>query len=260
MGGALIQTKKVNQEFKIGDNNLHVLHDVTISIPENSFTIIYGSSGSGKSTLLNLLIGLQRPSDGQILYRGKDLYQYSSDQLAQHRASEFGMVFQTNYWVKSLTVLENVALPLYFLGQVRAEANKRAMKALEMLNMAKHAHKLPTLLSGGEQQRVSMARTLVRSPKLIVADEPTGNLDTATGDQIMQLLRKCQSELKQTIILVTHELEYLPLGDHLFHIQDGTVTALQGKDIRRTTNELLNGQKDRIDKLMRTRNETAKIQ
>lgn len=249
VGKNFISLKNINQKFASGDQSLHVLHDISLSIPENSFTIIYGPSGSGKSTLLNVLIGLQSPSAGSVHYGDTNIYGLKSDALAKHRAETLGMVHQANYWVRSLSVVENVSIPLYFLGYTRARAYKKALASLERVGMARHAHKRPTVLSGGEQQRISLARALVNDPPLIVADEPTGNLDSNTGDDIMQLLKSFQSELKHTIVLVTHELEYLPMGDRLFHIQDGYVSSIIGKDIRAATDQLMDSMKQRIDKL-----------
>ena len=245
----LIDTKQVSQNFISGQKNIKVLSDVNVNIPENSFSIVFGPSGSGKSTLLNVLAGLQQPTKGKVSYRGKDIYEMSSDSLAQFRASKLGMIHQLNYWVMSLTVQENVALPLYFLGYDRRQAARKAAESLEHVGMLHHASKLPSVLSVGEQQRVAMARALITDPELIVADEPTGNLDSASGDKIMNILVNCQKNLNRTVVLVTHSLEYLPLGDNLMHIQDGKIKSIQGDDIGIVTQNLVKDMLKRIKDL-----------
>ena len=194
-----------------------------------------------------MLTGLQKPSSGKVLFEGRDVYELSPDELAHFRANRIGIVYQTNYWVKSLTVLENVSMPLYFLGYSRSAAGKIAQSALERVGMGEYAKKYPSLLSGGEQQRVAMARALVNDPLFIIADEPTGSLDSKNGDMIMGLLQNCQTEFKRTVILVTHNMEYLPLADHLLHIQDGTLEQMQDESIQRTAENLLNEMKNRLN-------------
>lgn len=261
MGKIIISAKDIGQEFKMGDEVVSPLKQATFEISENSFNIIYGPSGSGKSTLLNILTGLQRPSRGQIRLNGEDLYALKPDELAFFRANQIGIVYQTNYWVKSLNVIENVSMPLYFLGYSRSKAAKIAMTALERVNMQTYAKKFPILLSGGEQQRVAMARALVNNPLLVIADEPTGSLDSKNGDMIMKILVSCQTDFKCTVILVTHNMEYLPMADNLLHIQDGGVTVMDVRSMQETTNSMINEMRDRIDKMIldkRTRNDKDK--
>lgn len=250
----IIELNNVNQSFAVGDEVVDILHDINFKIKQQSFNIIYGPSGSGKSTVLNILTGLQKPSEGDISFNGLKLYDLKPDQLAHFRANEIGIVYQQNYWVKSLNVLENVALPLFFVGHTRKEAHKKALEALEMVKMAPYAAKYPLLLSGGEQQRVAMARALVNSPLFVIADEPTGSLDSKNGDMIMQLLQQCQSEFGRTIILVSHNMEYIPLADHLLRIEDGHMVETQDdEDIAATASALLDAMKDRITKLKGSR-------
>jgi len=250
----IIELNNVNQSFAVGDEVVDILHDINFKIKQQSFNIIYGPSGSGKSTVLNILTGLQKPSEGDISFNGLRLYDLKPDQLAHFRANEIGIVYQQNYWVKSLNVLENVALPLFFVGNTRKEAHKKALEALEMVKMAPYAAKFPLLLSGGEQQRVAMARALVNSPLFVIADEPTGSLDSKNGDMIMQLLQQCQSEFGRTIILVSHNMEYIPLADHLLRIEDGHMVETQDdEDIAATATSLLDAMKDRITKLKGSR-------
>ena len=248
---ALVDISGVKQSFKVGEEVIEVLKEVDFQLAEQTFNIIYGPSGSGKSTLLNILTGLQKPTTGHVVFGGEALYELTPNQLAYFRANQIGIVYQQNYWVKSLNVIENVSMPLFFLGYSRRAAANKALEALEKINMASYAKKHPSLLSGGEQQRIAMARALVNDPLFIVADEPTGNLDSENGDMIMNLLEKCQTELHRTIILVTHNMEYIPLADHLLHIQDGRIEEMVSSDITATANQLLTQMKDRIDKLAR---------
>lgn len=250
---ALITMEHVTQAFTSGSETTTVLKDVSFTIHDNTFNIIYGASGSGKSTLLNIITGLQKPTTGSITYSGKEIYSLPQDELARFRSHRIGIVYQQNYWVHSLNVLENVALPLYFLGYARSLAMEMAMISLERVHMEAYARKTPSLLSGGEQQRVAMARALVNDPMIIIADEPTGNLDSTNGDNIMSLLSGAHLDSRRTIILVTHNMEYLPLADNLLHIQDGVVQELNHASITRTTNELVAAMKARIDDLARNK-------
>lgn len=250
-GGIIDETKVielagVQKQFKVGEEIVVALRDVNFSIQANSFNIIYGVSGSGKSTLLDLLAGLQPPSSGSITVEGRDIYALSSDELAHFRANRVGFVHQTNYWIKSLNVIENLSIPLYFLGYSRKKAAKLAEIALERVNMGSYAKKYPVLLSGGEQQRIGMARALVNDPLFIIADEPTGNLDTQNGDAIMKLLLACQTEFRRTVILVTHNMEYISLADHLLRINDGLVEDIPKSNTQKEMNALLADIKRRI--------------
>lgn len=213
----------------------------------NSFNVIYGASGSGKSTILNIITGLQKPTQGNITFKDQDIYKLKADDLARFRASRIGIIYQQNFWVSSLNVLENVALPLYFLGYNKSLAKDMAMISLERIDMQSYAKKYPTLMSGGEQQRVAVARALVNDPLFIIADEPTGSLDTTNGDKVMDLLRKAHSDSLRTIILVTHNMEYLPLADNLLHVQDGTVESSKDESITQITNSLMDSMKTRLN-------------
>jgi ABC-type lipoprotein export system ATPase subunit len=250
----LVKAMNVEQVFKVGEETIPVLQKTSFVIRENTFNIIYGPSGSGKSTLLNLLSGLQEPSSGTVYFNGENVYAYTAEQLAHFRANRLGMVYQQNYWVSSLNVIENVAIPISFMGYSRAKAAKLAMDALQRVDMAPYAKKSPLVLSGGEQQRIAMARALVNDPEFIIADEPTGNLDTHNGDMIIALLQSCKRDLKRTIILVTHNMEYLSLADQLLHIQDGTIKQMQNDDISKTTETLITEMRARINRLAKVKN------
>lgn len=245
----VIKAQNITQSFNIGDEVVTPLSDGNFELMESSFNIIYGPSGSGKSTLLNILTGLQRPTTGTVLFDGNEVYTLTPDELAFFRATRIGIVYQTNYWVKSLNALDNVCMPLFFLGYSRQQAAERAQFALEEVGMGNYAKKYPVLLSGGEQQRIALARALASSPLYIVADEPTGSLDSTNGDKVMQLLQGAQRDNGRTVILVTHNMEYLPLADHLLHIEDGHIQELKRESIKAATDELFHKMKQRIDKL-----------
>lgn len=244
----LITAKNIEQTFKLGDSSIQVLHNSSFSLQKNTFNIIYGPSGSGKSTLLNVLSGIQSPSAGKVFYDGIDIYAMSGHERAFFRAKQIGVVYQQNYWVSSLNVIENVSMPLLFLGFSRRAALKLAMDALQRVDMATFSKKDPRLLSGGEQQRIAMARAIVSDPAYIIADEPTGNLDSKNGDMILSLLQSYNTDLHRTIILVTHDMEYLALADQLLHIEDGVCTSMASDDIKKTTDTLMKDMKNRIDK------------
>jgi putative ABC transport system ATP-binding protein len=249
----VIQLSGVSQSFIVGSDKADVLKDVNFALNDKTFNIVYGQSGSGKSTLLNVLTGLQKPTTGNVVFAGKALYKLDPDELAHFRANEIGIVYQDDFWVKSLNVIENVSMPLYFSGHSRSSAEGLAMGALEKVGMADKAKKHPALLSGGEQKLVVMARAIVNDPHFIIADEPTGSLDSVNGDKIMSLLKRFHTLLGRTIILVTHNMEYIPLADRLLRIEDGQVTDTKNDaDITATANKLLLDMKKRIDSLART--------
>lgn len=242
----VIKATNIVQEFKTGQDTLSVLKKVNFEINANSFNIVFGVSGSGKSTLLNVIAGLQKPASGTMEIEGRNIYNMSPDELAYFRASRIGFIHQTNHWIKSLNVIENVSMPLYFLGYSKSKASKLAMVALERVNMGSYADKMPMMLSGGEQQRIGAARALVNDPLFIIADEPTGNLDMNNGDMIMDILLNAQSEFRRTIIVVTHNMEYVSLAEHLLHIQDGHLESIENKDVKKVTDKLVSDIKNRI--------------
>lgn len=251
----VVKASGIKQKFKVGTEEITVLKNADFVIKNNTFNIIYGQSGSGKSTLLNILTGLQKPSEGKVEFEGEDVYKLKPNDLAHFRANRIGIVYQQNFWVKSLSVLENVSMPLYFLGYSKQMASKKALSSLEMINMQSYANKYPATLSGGEQQRVAVARAIVNDPLFIIADEPTGALDSSAGDMIMNLLHGAQTNYGRTIILVTHNMEYLPLADHLLHIQDGVAEEIPDNKIRKATDDMITGVRDRITRLSRLKSQ-----
>lgn len=252
-GRVIIKATNITQRFEVGDEVITPIQDASFELLESSFNIIYGQSGSGKSTLLNILTGLQRPTEGTVSFDDREVYKLTADELAFFRATRLGIVYQTNYWVKSLNVIENVSLPLFFLGYSRARAAEVAQFALDQVEMGTYGKKYPVLLSGGEQQRIAMARALASSPLYIIADEPTGSLDTTNGSMIMNLLQSAQRDSGRTIVLVTHNIEYLPFADQLIHIEDGKVEMLKHDSIEKATNELFKQMTDRVAKITQTK-------
>lgn len=223
---ATCQFKGVNKSFQLANNAVDVLFDINFEVPAGSFTIVHGPSGSGKTTILNTMIGLEPPTSGNVCIDGTDFYALSPDERASFRANTIGMVHQDNYWVNSLSVLENVALPLLLAGWRKTKAFQLAERSIMRVGLEKYSHYNPTVLSGGQQQRISFARATVIRPKLLVADEPTGNLDTKTGDHIVSLLQQFNKEYNTTVVLVTHNLDLLSLGDRDVSIQDGHVVGI----------------------------------
>lgn len=247
----LIDVMNVSKQFQTEGGLVNAIKKADFSIKEGSFTTVYGPSGSGKTTLLNMLIGLDAPTNGTITYKGSNLSLMTVDEQANFRASTMGMVHQTSHWVKSRSVAENVALPLYFLGKLQDEAIEASLLALKRVGMDKHANKYPTVLSGGEQQRVAMARALVNDPPFIIADEPTGNLDKNNGDLIISLLLTLNKKYNRTVVLVTHNIEYLSLGDQLLMMEDGVVTKVKKSDIQKVTSSLVSNVKARNEEWMK---------
>ena len=254
----LFSSKNLSLNFEVGDQQVTAVNDASITIPAKEITIIYGASGSGKSSLLNIISGLQKPTKGHLLYETTDIYSQTPNELAFFRGQKLGIVYQTNYWVKSLNVLENIALPQYFLGVQKSAAQSQAKQALEQVDMLKYANKYPSLLSGGEQQRVAMARAIVNDPPVIIADEPTGNLDSKNGDKIVSLLQNLNHEHGKTIILVTHNMEYISIASHLLEIEDGNVTEIVHSDIPKTVKKMLSSAQKRITDLMESQSRDQK--
>jgi len=223
-GDVFISIRQLRKTYIMGRVRVHALAGVDMDIPAGSFTVVMGPSGSGKSTLLYLLGGLERPTSGQMLVDGRDLSVMDENALALYRRSTVGFVFQQFNLVSSMTALENVAFPMRFSGIRTGERLTRARALLTQVGLATHLKHRPTEMSGGQQQRVAIARALVHNPRLILADEPTGNLDTVTGYSIMQLL----SELHQqgrTVMVVTHDPRMLRFATHTVYLLDGRVVS-----------------------------------
>lgn len=216
----ILDIKSIHKTYKTEDGPLKVLQNVNFSIEAKSWTILLGASGSGKSTLLQLLGALDRPCQGQIFYQGKDYSKFGASKAAKMRQTEIGFVFQSFNLLPELTALENVMLP----GMFNRDKKSVEAKAKELLTMIGLDHRLthrPSALSGGEQQRVAIARSLINDPTLILADEPTGNLDPKTGEQIIQLFKTLKEEQGKTIIMVTHNHELTSHADQTYFLTKG---------------------------------------
>ena len=255
----IIRADNLQQKFKVGEEEIVALKEASFRLKANSFNIIFGASGSGKSTLLNILAGIQSPSSGSLVVQNRNIYDLSSDALAFFRANQVGFIHQRTYWIKSLNVIENISVPLFFLGYGKAKAEKMASSALERVGMEEYAMKNPVLLSGGEQQRLAAARALANDPLFIIADEPTGNLDTESGDMIMNLLLNAQNEFRRTIILVTHNMEYLSLADHLLKIQDGVLEDIQSENIGDVVDNLMKDVRGRLSDLGKLKKNATEV-
>ena len=203
--GFAIRTERVSRQYAMGEALVHAVDDVSIAVQAGEFVALLGSSGSGKSTLLNLLAGLDRPSSGAIYAHDHNLAEMNSQELAHHRSHTVGMVFQAFNLLPRMTLEENVELPLRLAEVDRAERPARVREAVERVSLAARLTHRPSELSGGEQQRAALARALVNRPTILLADEPTGNLDSVTGDAIMHLLQEINKNLRMTIVMVTHD-------------------------------------------------------
>lgn len=223
MAQDIIIADTIKKSFQIGaDVSVEVLKGISLNIGEGEFVIIFGPSGCGKSTMLHTLLGLERPTSGKIIIDGKDFYAMSDDERAIFRRHNIGMIYQQPLWIGSLNVISNIMFPLHLLGIRQEEIEKKALETLMYVGLDKWAHYRPTELSSGQQQKVSLSRALMTNPRIIVADEPTGNLDTVSGQELIETFIKLVSE-GRTIIMVTHDLEYLKYGTKIFHMVDGMV-------------------------------------
>src|SRR5262249_7748298 len=217
----MIELHNVSKTVLSGSEPLTILHPLSLQIPRGQFLAIVGPSGSGKSTLLGLIAGLDSPTSGSVLIDGVDITRLDEDRLAKLRGEKIGFVFQFFHLIPSLTARENVSVPMEITGV--ADARRRAEALLEEVGLTGRAHHYPSQLSGGEQQRVALARALANDPPIVLADEPTGNLDTYNGRHIMDLLRAIHSARGTTVVLVTHDAELAALADGRLVLRDGRV-------------------------------------
>lgn len=210
---SVVQLTDVGKSYQSGPTTLTVLQDISVAIEPGSVTVIRGVSGSGKSTLLNLVGGLDRPTTGTIISAGYRIDRLNEDQLTEYRSSVLGFVFQFHYLLKDFTALENVMLPAFMRGEPRDQAIARAAELLDEVGLADRADHYPTELSGGERQRAAVARALVNTPSLVLADEPTGNLDAANSANVERILLELVRRHGATLVIVTHEVDFAAAAD-----------------------------------------------
>jgi len=222
----MLIARDVTKEYKSGEQNIAVLRDVSFTIEQGDFVAIVGPSGSGKTTLLGLLAGLDTPTRGTVVLDDSDLTKLSENDRARLRGEKVGFVFQSFQLIPTLTAQENVQVPLELRGT--AGATERAHELIDRVGLTGRGHHFPTQLSGGEQQRVAIARAFANSPKILFADEPTGNLDNATGHRIFELLQSLNSEGGSTIVLVTHDISLASRASRIIRLLDGAVVEDSG--------------------------------
>ena len=219
----MIELRSVRKTVSSGDEQLTILHELSLEIPDGQFVAVVGASGSGKSTLLGLLAGLDAPSGGEILVDNQDITRMSEDQLAALRSEKIGFVFQSFHLIPSLTAFENVLVPMEIRGTRGAKT--RAKELLESVELQNRAHHYPSQLSGGEQQRIAIARAFANDPKILLADEPTGNLDSRNGKLVFELLTNLNKTRGATLVLVTHDEELAQQAQRLIRLRDGRVAS-----------------------------------
>lgn len=222
---AYIEVKNVIKDFRVGKEPIRILKNVSLQINKKQFAVLLGPSGSGKSTLLHTILGLEKPTSGRIKIGGVYIETKKPDELARFRLQRVGIVYQKSDWVRSLTVLENVAFPLAIIGVPKKKRLEKAMKLLKQFGMDVRANFKPTELSGGQQQKVQIARALINDPELLIADEPTGNLDTESAEKVMKTFKDLNEKNNLTIIMVTHNMEYLHFASQTIYLRDGKILS-----------------------------------
>lgn len=223
----VIQVKNLYKVYRVGDSHVRALDGVNLEIYKGEFCSIVGTSGSGKSTLLNMLAGLEKPTKGEIIIAGEHMENKTENQLVKFRREHIGFIFQSFNLMGTMNAVENVALPLTFQGVDKDIRMKKASRVLDMVGLKEHKKHKPTQMSGGQQQRVGVARALVVNPEIIFADEPTGNLDSNTSKEVMELMQKVVREQKQTLVMVTHDNYLAGFADRIFHIIDGKIVKIE---------------------------------
>lgn len=225
----MISLKNIKKTYRMGDNEVHALDDVSVHIENDEFVSVVGPSGSGKSTLMNIIGCLDIADEGEYEFEGQNISEYTENQLSVLRNQKVGFIFQQFNLLMKLTAYENVELPLIYQGLHASKRKEQVIEALEMVNLVDRMHHRPNELSGGQQQRVAIARALATKPSLILADEPTGNLDSHTGHEIMELLKELHKQ-GNAIILITHDSDVADKAERRLHIIDGKIDSDSGKE------------------------------
>lgn len=228
----IIEVENLHKVYRVGSSKVHALNGVSFKVYEGEFCAIVGTSGSGKSTLLNMLAGLEKPTKGQIVIAGQHIEKMNEKKLVRFRRENVGFIFQSFNLLGTLNALENVALPLTFRGMPKALRLKKAMKMIKLVGLKEHAFHKPNQMSGGQQQRIGMARALVVDPKIMFADEPTGNLDSRTSKDMMNLMRNVVNKQKKTLVMVTHDDSLAAIADKVIRIVDGQIVELEDRSTK----------------------------
>ena len=226
MNKAII-VKDLYKFYRVGDSVVRALDGVSFEVSEGEFCAIVGTSGSGKSTLLNMLAGLEKPTRGQVVIGGHHIEKLNENELVKFRRDNVGFVFQSFHLLGTMNALENVALPLTFRGESLKSRMKKADEMLKLVGLTKHRKHLPRQMSGGQQQRVGVARALVADPRILYCDEPTGNLDSHTSEDVMRLMQRVVREQNRTMVMVTHDDHLAQYADRIFHIIDGKIVKIE---------------------------------
>ena len=234
MNKAII-VKNLYKFYRVGDSVVRALDGVSFEVSEGEFCAIVGTSGSGKSTLLNMLAGLEKPTRGQVVIDGHHIEKLNENELVKFRRDNVGFIFQSFHLLGTMNALENVALPLTFRGESLKSRMKKADDMLKLVGLTKHRKHLPRQMSGGQQQRVGVARALVADPRILYCDEPTGNLDSHTSEDVMRLMQRVVREQNRTMVMVTHDDHLARYADRIFHIIDGKIVKIENN--RKITGE-----------------------
>ena len=222
---AIIRLENVTKTYPMGEVEVHALRGLNLEVPQGQFVVLLGPSGSGKTTTLNLIGGLDRPTEGKVIVDGEDIARLNDRRLTQYRAARVGFVFQFFNLIPTLTAAENIAFALELVTRDRKAIRERTEALLSLVGLSDRANHFPSQLSGGEQQRVAIARALANKPAILLADEPTGNLDVETGRQVLQALRGLNEKEGVTVVLVTHNTAIAPMADRVVRLHSGTVAS-----------------------------------